>query len=108
MSLPLLPAELLRQCSGNVKHRNTRRRWIALGALLAYAAAGHSKPARAQSMVAEAIPVDNGQISSVVMRRWNIPSSSPDVAVAAWERAPTRHVQIAIPAQTLAGFRAQG
>jgi catecholate siderophore receptor len=81
-------------------------RWIAITTLLAYATTSHGS----QQQVA-AVDQRSKEVvttSGIHQRRFNIPASSLDVALAAWEDTTGRKVVIQVSNTALAGFRSQG
>lgn len=84
------------------------RRWLALSALLAYLPASSSRPARAQQPAIPPSRTDRHGLVNGGMQRFNIPNSSLDVALAAWERVTGRTVKVTIANDALAGFRSPG
>jgi len=91
------------------RRSRSRSRWLALGTVTTYAAVAFARPNPQQS--APALPADPKQPSAaqnLTVRRFNIPAGSLDVAVAAFERLTGVHVALAVPSDTIPGFRSQG
>ena len=97
--------------AGLRRRRNrSRSRWLALGTVTAYAAVAFARPNPQQS-ASSAVAADPKQASgtqNLTVRRFNIQAGSLDVAVAAFERFTGVHVKLAIPSETVAGFRSPG
>jgi catecholate siderophore receptor len=70
-------------------------RWLATGTLLAYAAAGSTKPALAQQAGAATASGDQTRTLSVV--RFDIPKDTLDVAIRAFRDATGLQVEAAVP-----------
>ena len=92
------------------RRSRSRSRWLALGTVTAYAAVAFARPTPQQN-TSPALPDDPKQTSgtqNLTVRRFNITAGSLDVAVAAFERFTGVHVTLAIPTETIPGFRSPG
>jgi len=106
------PKSHLQTGDAGLRRRRSRShsRWLALGTVTAYAAVAFARPNPQQS-ASPVLPVDPKQTSgtqNLTVRRFNIPAGSLDVAVAAFERFTGVHVTLAIPSETIPGFRSPG
>src|SRR5882757_4703411 len=81
-------------------------RWIAITTLLAYATTSHGSQQQVATVDQRSKEVVT--TTGVHQRRFNIPASSLDVALAAWEDTTGRKVVIQVSNTALAGFRSQG
>ena len=81
--------------------------WVAMGALVAYAALGGARSALAAptSLFPDG---DNSTAATLPLKRFNIAQGPLDNAIAAYEETTGLTVKIVLPAGTLAGFNSKG
>jgi len=82
-------------------------RWVAMGALVAYAAMGGTRTALAAP--ANLSPnADDSAAATLPLKRFNIAAGPLDKAIAAYEETTGLTVKFVLPSQTLAGFNTKG
>jgi catecholate siderophore receptor len=94
------------------RRRTLRRHWLALGTATACAAVVLSRPSAAQSpLPGMAGPGGSGRPASapsLEVRRFNIPAGPLDAALEAFTRFTGVRVALALPPETISGFRSPG
>ncbi len=84
----------------------SKRSWLAMGTLAAYAAIGANRPALAA--VWKTGTTADGAAATLPLKRFDIAAGPLDAAIEAYEKATGLSVKIVLPSGTLAGFNSPG
>ena len=84
----------------------SKRSWLAMGTLAAYAAIGANRPAVAA--VWKTGTTADGAAATLPLKRFDIAAGPLDAAIEAYEKATGLSVKIVLPSGTLAGFNSPG
>ncbi|MHB1022359.1 MAG: TonB-dependent siderophore receptor [Acidobacteriaceae bacterium] len=99
----------MQQKHGGRLWRSASARWMAMGTLMAYTAAGGRTSAIAYAQQADGAGKGNSSAAAnLPVRRFNIAAGPLDVALRSFHDETGLQVQLQIPQETVAGFRTQG